>query len=111
MSKIKPPFRRTRLIIYGHSASPNALQLADRLNSHQISYAWRDVRNGKPRYRRELMHLTQGTLAVPTVIFPDGEVWVEPFAKEVLQKLAFDRPGFLERLFSRLRGEPASRHF
>jgi hypothetical protein len=43
---------------------------------------------GDSAYREELMPLASGFLSVPTLVFPDGEVMVEPNPKRVLEKLA-----------------------
>jgi hypothetical protein len=42
---------------------------------------------GNPDYKNELRLLARGYLSVPTVVFPDGEVMVEPNPKEVLARL------------------------
>ncbi len=96
--------RKRRLVVYGHNFCPQVLHLVKKLKEHQIDYEWRDVSRGKPGYKRELLNLANGNLSVPTVILPDGEVLVEPFAREVLKKLGHQKPGLFERLFNRLRG-------
>jgi len=57
------------------------------LAEHHIEHEWRDVRDGEPRFRDELRQLARGYLSVPTVIFPDGTVMVEPRPEDVLGKL------------------------
>ena len=61
--------------------------LAEVLAEHHIEHEWRDVRDGEPRFRDELRQLARGYLSVPTVIFPDGTVMVEPRPEDVLGKL------------------------
>lgn len=53
-----------------------------------IDFEWRDIADGEPAYREELKPLARGYLSVPTLVFPDGEVMVEPDPKRVLEKLA-----------------------
>ena len=76
-----------RLIVYGHNFCGLARMLADALAEHHIEHEWRDVRDGEPRFRDELRQLARGYLSVPTVIFPDGTVMVEPWPEDVLVKL------------------------
>jgi len=90
-----------RLIVYGHVYCPQASLLADTLHEYRIPHEWRDVIDGDPRYKDELRALARGHLSVPTVIFPDGSVMVEPWPGEVLKRLNRSRPGFLRQLFGR----------
>ncbi|MDQ3007363.1 MAG: glutaredoxin family protein [Chloroflexota bacterium] len=77
----------TKLIVYGHEYCVDAMYLKSYLNKNAIDYEWRDVANGDPHFKDELRLLARGYLSVPTVVFPDGEVLVEPNPKEVLAKL------------------------
>jgi len=95
------PHADERLIVYGHVYCPQANLLADALHEHRIPHEWRDVIDGDPRYQGELRALARGHLSVPTVIFPDGMVMVEPRPGEVLRKLDRWRPGMLQWLFRR----------
>lgn len=61
--------------------------LADVLTEHHIEHERRDVQDGEPRFQDELRQLARGYLSVPTVIFPDGTVMVEPWPEDVLGKL------------------------
>ncbi len=89
-----------RLIVYGHHYCGLALMLADALAEHHIKHEWRDVRDGDPWFRDELRQLARGYLSVPTVIFPDGTVLVEPMPKDVLERL---RPSGPSRLTQAIR--------
>ena len=82
-----PTGGNARLIVYGHNFCGLARMLADALAEHHIEHEWRDVRDGEPRFRDELRQLARGYLSVPTVIFPDGTVMVEPWPEDVLGKL------------------------
>ncbi len=75
------------LIVYGHGDCALSLWLALSLKENHIEHEWRDVRKGEPRFKGELKELTHGNLSVPTVIFPDGTVMVEPRPDQVLDKL------------------------
>ena len=96
-----PTGEPTRLIVYGHHYCGSALLLARALAEHHIDHEWRDVADGEPRFKGELRQLARGYLSVPTVVFPDGTVMVEPWPDDVLSKLSLRQPGLIERLFRR----------
>jgi hypothetical protein len=75
--------------------------LAKELKKYEIEHEWRDVREGKPEWQDELRALARGYLSVPTVVFPDGTVMVEPPPKEVLRKLGVNKKGLIDRLMER----------
>jgi mycoredoxin len=77
-----------KLIVYGHQYCADALYLDYYLDKNGIEYEWRDVMDGEPSFRQELRLLAAGNLSVPTVVFPDGEVLVEPAPKDVLARWA-----------------------
>ena len=91
----------TRLVVYGNDYCTQAVVLQRALDEHHIDYEWRDVTDGDPRFQDELRQLAHGNLSVPTVLFPDGTVMVEPWSKDVLNRLRPKRPGLLKRWFSR----------
>ena len=86
------------LIIYGHDYCPQAQILVAALNKHEVDYEWRDVMQGAPHFRDELKQLADGYLSVPTVIFPDKTVMVEPWPGKVLKKLGLRKKGWVDRL-------------
>lgn len=75
------------LILYGHNYCPQVSGLRRNLDSNNVDYEWREVTTDYPHYQAELKALAGGYLSVPTVIFPDGSVMVEPPTRSVLQKL------------------------
>ena len=76
----------TKLIIYRHRFSADAANLEGCLDQSGIPYEWHDIVDGDPDFKDELSLLARGHLSVPTVVFPDGEVMVEPNPKEVLAR-------------------------
>jgi mycoredoxin len=81
------PNDNARLVVYGHHRCGLALRLEEALKNGDVDYEWRDVQEGEPRFRDELRQLARGHLSVPTVIFPDGTVMVEPRPDDVLRRL------------------------
>jgi mycoredoxin len=78
----------SKLVVYGHEFCADARRMKDLLEGRGINFEWRDIVDGDPAYREELMPLARGYLSVPTLVFPDGEVMVEPNPRRVLEKLA-----------------------
>jgi mycoredoxin len=93
---------RHKLIVYGHNYCPQAKLLISALNKHQVQYDWRDVIQGDPRFQAELRELAHGNLSVPTLIFPDGVVMVEPWPNTVLRKLNLQSSGWLSRIITKI---------
>ena len=87
-----------KLIIYGHDYCGQARRLARTLNQKEIEYEWRDIHNGDPAWKEELRSLAKGYLSVPTVVFLDGKVMVEPWPEEVLDHLQNPPLRFLSKI-------------
>jgi len=96
------------LIVYGHDLCGQSQLLKRALDEHHIEPEWHAVMNGDPNFRVELKKLARGNLSVPTVIFPDGAVMVEPWPWQVLDRLQPRQPSFVERLLMRQRGNAHS---
>ncbi len=75
------------LVIYGHQNCPLSRWLVRELEENHVEFEWRDVNEGEPRFKDELRALARGYLSVPTVIFADGSVMVEPRPAQVLDKV------------------------
>ena len=88
-----------QIIVYGHQYCSQAMVLAAALQRNRIDHEWRDILNGDPAWKDELRALARGNLSVPTVVFPDGGVLVEPWPDQVLKRLGDEkRPGLIDRL-------------
>lgn len=87
-----------KLVVYGHDRCGQSLLLKKTLRDHHIEHEWRDVVNGDPQYQIDVKKLARGYLSVPTVIFPDGAVMVEPMPSQVLNRLHLRQPNLIERL-------------
>ena len=90
------------LVVYGHDYCPQSRLMARTLTQYHVDHEWRDVKDGQPHFSDELRQLTDGYLSVPTVIFPDGTVMVEPWPNQVLKKLGLKPNSWLEKLIRRL---------
>ncbi len=107
MEKIMQTTPEEKLIVYGHNYCAQAFTLARTLKKHGIAHEWRDVKGNNPHFKEELRELANGNLSVPTVIFPDGTVMVEPPNRIVLETLGYktgsDKKG-LGRLLRKIFG-------
>ena len=95
--------KENRLIVYGHDFCIQAMMLARSLKKNNVDHEWRDIMAGPPEWQEELKSLARGNLSVPTVIFPDGAVMVEPYPDEVLDKMGIESTSVLKRLQERFR--------
>ena len=57
------------------------------LDRHGASYRWIDLDEDEDA-TREVIRINRGRRTVPTILFPDGSVLVEPTDAELSEKLA-----------------------
>jgi len=57
------------------------------LDRHDARYRWVDV-DRDPEAAAEVIRINRGLRTVPTILFPDGSVMVEPTDRELEEKLA-----------------------
>lgn len=93
--------RGSKVIIYTHDYCAHAHLLARALDGIDVEIEWRDIMHGDPTWQDELRNMARGYLSVPTVVFEDGTVMVEPWPAQVLGKLGVERQGFFSRVFRR----------
>jgi len=86
------------IIIYGHRFCSQANILRETMDQYQISYEWRDIREGNPVFQDELKELADGNLSVPTVILPGGTVLIEPLPRQVIKLLKPATGGWFTKL-------------
>ena len=90
-----------RLIVYAHTYCHHSRSLLRLLDENAVPYELRDVADGPAEYKDELKRLAKGNLSVPTVVFADGTVMVEPSPLVVLNRLKPKEGNPLTRLFKR----------
>jgi mycoredoxin len=61
------------------------------LDRHGVSYRWIDI-DQEPDAVETVLRLNGGYRTVPTIVFPDGRVLVEPSRRELEQALAEPTP-------------------
>lgn len=90
-----------QIIVYGHNRCGLSKIIARTLQTNEIDHEWRDILQGDPAWKDELKKLARGYLSVPTIVFPDGSVLVEPSPKKLMEKLGQKPKGFFDKLLGR----------
>jgi glutaredoxin-like protein len=59
------------------------------LDDHQIAYRWVDI-DGDREAEALVRRVNRGNRSVPTLLFPDGSMLVEPSPRELAQHLGLE---------------------
>jgi mycoredoxin len=76
----------TRMKVYGTTWCPDCLRAKQVLARHSISYDWIDI-SSDAEARAYLEKINRGNRSVPTIVFTDGSIMVEPSNSELEKKL------------------------
>ncbi|MEJ2709363.1 MAG: mycoredoxin [Anaerolineales bacterium] len=76
----------TTIIVYGTTWCGDCRRARRFLQNHQIDYEWININQDREAeaYVREVNH---GNRSVPTILFPDGSILVEPSNLQLAKKL------------------------
>ncbi len=74
------------IVVYGTAWCGDCRRAKKLLERRSIDYAWVDVEEQKGA-KEEMLRLNGGDRRVPTLLFPDGSVLVEPSNAELGTKL------------------------
>ncbi len=74
------------IIVYGTTWCPDCRNAKQFLGEHLIQYTWVDIEQDSSALA-EVERLNRGMRSVPTVVFPDDSVLVEPSAEELARHL------------------------
>ena len=72
--------------MYGTSWCKDCIRARAYLDEHGIGYAWTDV-DEETEFVSLIKGLNNGTQRVPTILFPDGSVLIEPSNEQLKMKL------------------------
>ena len=72
--------------VYGSNWCGDCLRARRLLDKHGIKYVWIDVGQDK-QARTFVIETNHGCCSIPTIVFEDGSILVEPSNQELLQKL------------------------
>jgi mycoredoxin len=75
------------IIVYGTDWCFDCLRARRFLNQNKVPYEWVNIDNDQAgeQYVRKV---NKGMRSVPTILFPDGSILVEPSNNELTQKLS-----------------------
>jgi len=76
----------TKVKFYGTSWCPSSRRAKKLLIEKGIDFDWINI-DEDPAGREFVLQVNNGYRSVPTIIFPDGEMLVEPSNTELLNKL------------------------
>jgi mycoredoxin len=74
----------SQIQIYGTRWCPDCLRVKQIFSKHKIEYTWLDIEQDQQACEY-VQQVNGGYKSVPTILFPDGSVLVEP-ANAVLEK-------------------------
>ena len=77
---------RKSAIFYGTKYCPDCYRSRKILEKQEIPYEYIDI-NRNPEARAYVEQVNNGNRSVPTIVFPDGDVLVEPSNKALKAKL------------------------
>ena len=86
MNPIPNPAPIDRITVYGVSWCPDCRRSRAVLDETNIPYVWIDIDENKLG-EKFVLATNRGNRSVPTIIFPDGSVLVEPGSGQLRQTL------------------------
>jgi len=75
-----------RIVFYGTKWCIDCRRAKAFLDAHRIDHEWIDV-DTDPKALRFVEQVNDGKRSVPTIVFPDGSILVEPSNMELAKKL------------------------
>jgi mycoredoxin len=88
---INPDLPANNVIIYGADWCPDCSRVKRIFIGAGIDFTWLDV-HSKPEYEAFVTQVNHGFCSVPTIIFPDGTMLVEPSNEELLRAISSHFP-------------------
>ena len=77
------------LTVYGAFWCPDCRRAKSFLGDHQVSYTWTNIEEDKEAEAR-VIELNEGKRIIPTIVFEDGSLLVEPSNAELAAKLGLN---------------------
>ena len=79
----------TEIKIYGTTWCPDCNRAKTFMAENKVDYDWTNV-DEEPEFIEYILEINNGERRVPTIVFPDGSVIVEPTNRELAEKLGID---------------------
>jgi mycoredoxin len=74
--------KHKNLIFYGATWCGDCRRPKEFLDKHNIAYNYVDI-DKKPQAALEVARINKGLQSIPTIVFPDGTILVEPSIEEL----------------------------
>lgn len=74
------------IVVYGTTWCPDCKRAKQFFSEHRVPYTWIDI-EGDSQAMGYVREVNRGKRIIPTIIFPDGSVLVEPSNAELAEKL------------------------
>ena len=79
------------IIMYGTTWCGDSRRARRFMDEHKIQFKWVDI-DQDPQARKFVEEVNHGFRSVPTIIFPDGSMLVEPSTSQLAEKLGITVP-------------------
>jgi len=76
----------SNIIVYGTTWCWDCTRTRRFLNRKNVDYAWINI-DKDPEAEKFVLENNNGMRSVPTIVFPDGSILVEPSTKELEDKI------------------------
>ena len=76
-----------KIKVYGTKWCPDCARAKQIFAKNKVEYDWVDIEQD-PKAADEVVKINRGNKSVPTIVFPDGSVLVEPSNSQLEKKLA-----------------------
>lgn len=76
-----------KIKVYGTKWCPDCARAKQIFAKNKVDYDWVDIEQD-PKAADEVVKINKGNKSVPTIVFPDGSVLVEPSNSQLEKKLA-----------------------
>jgi thioredoxin reductase (NADPH) len=77
------------IVMYGAPWCPDCKRAKQFLNEQRVPYEWHDI-DEDPAAREQVEQINSGKQIIPTILFPDGSILVEPSNAELATKLGIE---------------------
>jgi len=77
---------KNEITVYGTNWCPDTLRAKRLLDERQITYRWVDIDRDR-QGEKFVITANRGNRSVPTIVFKDGSILVEPSNPELIAKL------------------------
>lgn len=74
------------ILVYGTTWCPDCIRVRKYLDSRNVDYSWFNI-DKDPDARSFVEKTNHGFRSVPTIVWPDGSILVEPSLKQLISKL------------------------